>query len=817
MPISANNLTVEDLLRSPDLASSTLGSPDRWPKALLTVVKLMVDSQFPMFVAWGPNLAFLYNDQYSRIMGNKHPAAFGQPFSEVWWEIWSEISPIVDKALAGEATFHENMPLVIERNGFPEHAWFTFCYSPLRISDDEVGGMFCTVTETTVHVLSERRNAFQLKLSDSLASIADPAGVVTTAIRILGEEVNVSRVLFSEINEVERTFLIRQDWTQAGVSSIAGFYRQLDDFESDIIVELSHGRAVLVDDVAKDPRLRHQAATYSRAGIQAFIAIPLVKSGKLRIVLQLHQSQPYHWTEIDLQLAQDMAERSWSAVEHARAQAELRAERDQSRHIFDSMTEGFAIVDADWRILRINAAGLRISRTSSAQVADRNFWSIWPGLAQDSLEACHGGVMLHRQPVTCEQHFALGDEHPSIIELRMYPVPEGGVAIFFRDVTQRKRIIEKLKETDQRKDEFLAMLAHELRNPLAPISAAAELLQSRQIDASEIQQTSEVISRQVNHMTSLVDDLMDVSRVTRGLITLADDMLDVESIVSAAVEQVRPLVDARRHQIQVLVPPSQLWVQGDLKRLVQVLSNLLNNAAKYTPEGGNIEMSARAEDSEVVFVVSDNGIGMPPELIPSAFELFTQAKRSSDRSPGGLGIGLALVKRLVELHGGNVSAESPASGKGSEFTIRLPRVVPNGREASPAVDVSKAPNDSSTLKVLIVDDNVDAAVMLAMLLEAAGHSVSVEHSSEKALERAETERPDVCLLDIGLPDMDGNELARQLRKRSGTACSTLIAVTGYGQDKDREKTAAAGFAHHLVKPVNVPELMTLLSELSQQP
>ncbi|GAA3975051.1 hypothetical protein GCM10022278_35040 [Allohahella marinimesophila] len=782
----------------------------------MTVVRLMVDSHFPMFVAWGPQLAFIYNDQYSRIMGNKHPAAFGEPFQEVWQEIWTDIRPIVKKALAGEATFHENMPLVVDRKGFPEHAWFTFCYSPIEAASGEIGGMFCTVTETTAQVLSERRNAFQLRLTDSLSPIAAPSEIVSSAIRILGQELDVSRVLFSEIDEDERSFLIRQDWTQKGASSVAGFYRHLDDFASDIITDLTLGHSVVVRNVVTDTRTADHASVYEQAGIQAFIAIPLVKSGKLRIVLQLHQNRPYHWTDLDLQLTQDMAGRCWSAVENARAQAELRAQCDRSQHIFDSMTEGFAIVDAEWRILQINAAGLRISEVSDTPVKGRNFWSIWPELSHETLETCHGDVMKLRQPVTCEQNFDFGRELPSIIELRMYPVPEGGVAIFYRDVTQRKRIVERLKEADQRKDEFLAMLAHELRNPLAPISAAADLLQSRQVDPARAQQTSEIISRQVNHMTSLVDDLMDVSRVTRGLISLADEILDAETVVAAAVEQVRPLIEARQHEIEVQVVREQIWVKGDRKRLVQVLSNLLNNAAKYTPEGGRIRISAEAQGTDAVFVVSDNGIGIVPELIPSAFELFTQAKRSSDRSPGGLGIGLALVKRLVELHGGNVDAESQATGEGSVFTVRLPRVQPESNAASHTSEMNQGSNESSALKILVVDDNKDAADMLAMLLEAAGHDVSVEHSSESALTRASTEVPDVCLLDIGLPDMDGNELARQLRAQPGTSKSTLIAVTGYGQERDRQQTTAAGFAHHFVKPVNVSELMSLLASLSPQ-
>ena len=815
MSTTNNIIKVDHLLRTYDWSTCPLDRPDSWPSELKTVVRLMRNSHFPMFVAWGPELRFLYNDEYARLLGNKHPAAFGQSFPNIWQEIWLEIKPIVAKALAGEATFLENLPLVLERKGYREQAWFTFCYSPLEAAAGRIGGMFCTVTETTQQVLIEKRNAFQLRLTDSLSSIAAPVEVVNAALDILGNELNVSRVLFSELDENEQTFLIRQDWTQPGVSSIQGVYDRLDDFASEIIADLTHGHSIVVENVEEDPRTVMNAEVYSNLEIQAFIAIPLVKSGKLRIILHLHQSMPYRWSDIDLQMALDTADRSWSAVEHARAQAELRAERDRSRHIFDSMTEGFAIVDSEWLIVQINAAGLIISGKTGQTVIGNYFWSIWPQLSPKELKECQDGIMLHRRPVTREQSFDFGGSHAKSIELRMYPVPEGGVAIFYRDVSPRKRIIEKLQEADQRKDEFLAMLAHELRNPLAPISAAADLLQGKEVDLLRVRQTSEIISRQVSHMTSLVDDLMDVSRVTRGLINLHEEVLDAEVIISAAIEQVRPLIETRRHYIVVNVPQARIWVQGDRKRLVQVMSNLLNNAAKYTQEGGRIEISVDADDTQAAFTVRDNGIGMAPDLIPNAFDLFTQAKRSSDRSPGGLGIGLALVKRLVELHGGTVAASSKGAGAGSTFVVRLPRVEPAAPPAAQAEEVMGKSVGSSGLRILVVDDNIDAAEMLALLLQAAGHQVSVEHSSGEALKRVRHQVPDVCLLDIGLPDVDGNELAMQIREQPGTADCTLIAITGYGQEKDRQQTAAAGFAHHFVKPVSVSELMALLRQLSK--
>ncbi|RSZ56223.1 PAS domain S-box protein [Massilia atriviolacea] len=392
------------------------------------------------------------------------------------------------------------------------------------------------------------------------------------------------------------------------------------------------------------------------------------------------------------------------------------------------------------------------------------------------------------------------------------------------DITRRKADEEKLRESeerlrqaDRRKDEFLAMLAHELRNPLAPISAAAELLQMARLDDERVRRTSQVIGRQVRHMTSLVDDLLDVSRVTRGMVELDNTPLDAHHIVADAVEQATPLIRARRHHLELHLTPEGAMMQGDRKRLVQVLANVLNNAAKYTPEGGNIRLRTDVRDAQVLIEVADDGIGMAPELVARAFDLFAQAERSSDRSSGGLGLGLALVRSLVELHHGTVTCESAGPGQGSRFTVCLPRLdlTQDRRPVAGAAAAGGLLKQAHSLRIMVVDDNVDAAAMLAMLLEASGHQVSVEHDARRALARARDEVPQVLLLDIGLPDIDGNALARQLRADPCTAGAVLVAVTGYGQGKDREDSLAAGFDHHLVKPVDTTALAAILAASGQ--
>jgi len=379
------------------------------------------------------------------------------------------------------------------------------------------------------------------------------------------------------------------------------------------------------------------------------------------------------------------------------------------------------------------------------------------------------------------------------------------------DITERKVAEEKLREADRRKDEFLAMLAHELRNPLAPIGAAAELLQRMKLDETIIKRTSQIIGRQVGHMTGLIDDLLDVSRVTRGLVELDTGPLDVGAVLHEAVEQVMPLIQTRRHDLALRLPPAGTLVAGDRKRLVQVVANLLNNAAKYTPEDGRLEVASTVDAEGLLCIdVRDNGIGMAPELAARAFELFAQAERSSDRSSGGLGLGLALVKSLVELHGGTVSCESPGQGRGSRFSVCLPLLEPQTSDAAPPRAQLHSPAQPEPLRVMVVDDNVDAAVTLSMLLESGGHRVAVEHDALRALDCARQFRPQACLLDIGLPGIDGLELARRLRALPETAEAMLVAVTGYGQARDRDQILAAGFDHHLVKPIDTGRLYALL-------
>jgi PAS domain S-box-containing protein len=497
------------------------------------------------------------------------------------------------------------------------------------------------------------------------------------------------------------------------------------------------------------------------------------------------------------------------------AQAELRAERDKGQYIFNTMTEGFGLIAPDWTVQQINAEGLRLGNRTAEQVIGKNHWEIWPEAKGFELEALYRRVVETKLPGSLECRNAFSNTENVWLEVRAYPAMDGGLATFFRDISDRKEAEEKLKEADRRKDEFLAMLAHELRNPLAPISAAAELLRITELPPEHVRNTSDIISRQVDHMTGLINDLLDVSRVTTGFVVIAKSEVDIKKVMSEAFEQVRPLIESRHHQFSLQMGGDSFVVAGDHKRLVQVLANLLNNAAKYTPEGGQILVQLDASESAIKLSVSDNGIGMSPELLPRLFQPFSQAKRTSDRAQGGLGLGLTLVKRLVELHGGTVIPESKGENAGSTFTIMLPRLLSKNPEQFALLKSPQqaAPLPSKAIHLLIVDDNVDAAHMLGMYLQAKNYHVTVEHDSYSALELATHGKFDAYLLDIGLPGMDGNELARRLRELPQAKDARMIAITGYGRKFDKESSMEAGFDEYVVKPANPMNLIGLLADL----
>ena len=511
----------------------------------------------------------------------------------------------------------------------------------------------------------------------------------------------------------------------------------------------------------------------------------------------------------------------------ARKQAEAAVEDSELRYrrLFETTHDAILILDASTKkILEANPFIEDLLGYSQAEFVGKELWQL--GLFQDIEESKAAFRELQEQGYIRYERLPLETKDGRKVEVEfvsnVYQMEHRSVIqCNIRDITERSRLerqtheqAEALAELDQRKDEFLAMLSHELRNPLSAIFNALHILRLQGTE-NPIQQKARIImQRQVGQLAHLIDDLLEVSRVITGRIQLHQERLEMRGIVERAIESARPLIDRCKHELSVSLPAEPIWLQGDPTRLEQVVVNLLNNAAKYTYEGGQIWLTAQQEGGEVVLFVRDTGVGIAPELLPRIFDLFTQADRTLDRSQGGLGIGLSLVQRLVELHGGTVEAHSVGLGQGSEFIVRLPALSLASESIAP-IETAKQP--AQTSRVLVVDDNMDAADMLVMMLQMSGHEVQAAYFGQTALEIAVEYQPDVVLLDIGLPDMDGYEVARHLRQQPQTKDVWLIAMTGYGQDSDRQRSQEAGFDHHLVKPVDPEKLQDLLATRAKQP
>jgi signal transduction histidine kinase/CheY-like chemotaxis protein len=381
------------------------------------------------------------------------------------------------------------------------------------------------------------------------------------------------------------------------------------------------------------------------------------------------------------------------------------------------------------------------------------------------------------------------------------------------DITERKRTEQALHEADQRKNDFLATLAHELRNPLAPIRNAVELLRMMGDLQPDQRRATDVIDRQSRALTRLVDDLLDISRITQNRLELRHEPANLATIIEAAVESSRPLIDAGKHEFEVDLPDEAIILLADVTRIAQVVSNLLNNAARYSDQGGRVRLSVRREGAEAVIRVTDTGIGIPPAMLGRVFDMFVQVDGAHERGRGGLGVGLALSRQLVEMHGGRITARSAGSEQGSEFEIRLPIAADLGPSVDAQADLDEAP--TARLRLLIVDDNRDLVDSLSVLLKLMGNEVRMAYDGVEAVTVADAFRPDVVLLDVGLPLRNGYDAARLIRAEPWGREMVLIALTGWGQERDRRRSGEAGFDHHFVKPVDPRSLMNLMAELTK--
>jgi PAS domain S-box-containing protein len=515
-------------------------------------------------------------------------------------------------------------------------------------------------------------------------------------------------------------------------------------------------------------------------------------------------------------------------TDRKRTEEVIKQSEEQVRHFVRHVPAAVAMFDRDMRYLIYSPRWLTDYKLGDQDLVGRSHYDVFPEIPERWKEA-HRRSLAGAVDIHDDDSFVRTDGSTEWLRWELRPWRNarndiGGVIMFTEVITERKRaeeehrrllaqarVAEALREVDRRKDEFLAVLSHELRNPLAPITMAVEIMRLREPRDESIVWARDIIARQTAQLTRLVDDLLDISRITLGKITLNRSALDLRPIVAQAVEAVQPLVTARHHHLAIDMSTEPLPLVGDGARLTQIISNLLNNAARFTAEGGHIVLAARREGRHVVLSVKDDGIGIPPDMRERVFEMFTQLESPGQRKQEGLGIGLALVKRLVAMHDGDIEARSAGVGCGSELVVRLPiaedeRAMGAGA-ASGAGDDVRGPGPE---RILVVDDNVDAAETLSRLLRLSGHEVRVAHDGLAALAAAREMNPDVVLLDIGLPKLDGLEVARSLRARADGRRLLLVAITGFGQSEDRARTAAAGFDHHLTKPVDQKLLQTLM-------
>jgi len=586
------------------------------------------------------------------------------------------------------------------------------------------------------------------------------------------------------------------------------------------------GRPEICRDTWTDPAFEPWREEAMKRGYRSSLALPLLDSGRAfgAITLYARRADAFSPGEVTLleELGSDLAYGITSRrlrIEHALAEETLRESEERFRAAFEQGAIPMSLTTFDGRILRINAAYCQMFGYTEAELQARSFMAF---THPDDLDRTRAGVAS-----------LAGGEQPSFRMEKRYLHKDGRViwgdmccalvpdamgrplymVTHIQDITERKRAEQDLREANRRKDEFLATLAHELRNPLAPIRTGAFLLAQRATADPETRQIHEMIARQAAHMARLVDDLLDISRIEQGRLELRREAVDLGRVAAHAVEACRPLIEAGRHQLVLSVPVGLPKVEADPVRLEQMLCNLLNNACKYTPAGGTIQVAAVREGAEAVLRVRDSGIGLAPEALARVFDLFYQAGQPSERA-GGLGIGLTLVRRLAELHGGSVLAASDGPGQGSEFMLRLPALPPAPPAPAPA-ESSRGNGDGRQRHVLIIDDDLNVRMTSEMLLKAMNYQVTVAATGEKGIEKAKALRPEIAIIDLGMPGLDGLEVAARIRAELGSAIF-LVALTGYSRESDFANTRAAGFDRHLVKSGDPRELLHLLEEISAE-
>jgi PAS domain S-box-containing protein len=715
--------------------------------------------------------------------------------------------------------------------------------SPIRDASNEIVGASKVARDISRRKALEARERFLVELDDAVRQLSEAEAITLAAARALGEHLDVNRCAYATVEEDGDTFQLTGNYTN-GVDSIVGRYR-FRQFGEECLRLMRAGEPYVVADSDSDPRITGpDRVSYSLTAIRAVICVPILKEGRFVAAMAVHTVAPRAWQPGEVELVQRVAGRCWESIERARVtERERLARRDAELQkgllysLFMQAPTLIAVLRGPNHVIELaNPPICESWGHAEADLINRPLWDALPELRDQVFRSLLDEVYKTGVPY-------VGKETPVTLTRRgrgtetfyfnfvysPFQNAEGsieGIFVIASDVTEQvlarnqlNDLREAAESANRAKDEFLAMLGHELRNPLSPILTALQLMRLRDSDGLERERT--VIERQVSHLTRLVDDLLDVSRIARGKVELKEEIVEIAEVVARAIETASPLFEQRTHILDVDIPRRGLPVKGDSMRLSQVVANLATNAAKYTPAGGRITIRAAEEQGEVVLRVRDTGIGIAADVLPHVFDLFVQERQAIDRSHGGLGLGLTIVRNLLVRHGGTVSAHSDGPGTGSEFVVRLPKAAQapasENRQAVAPVPEPAAVLAAGSLKILVVDDSVDGADMLSMALSAKGYDTRVANDAPAALRIAAEFRPAVAFLDIGLPVMDGYELAARLRELPDLNGLRLIALTGYGQESDRQRTREAGFQHHLVKPVDLLAIETVLGEVMSKP
>jgi PAS domain S-box-containing protein len=665
--------------------------------------------------------------------------------------------------------------------------------------------------------MTDARLEILFALAAETQRLTDPDALMTTSARMLAEHLEVDRCAYAEIED-EDLFVITGDYTR-GVPSIVGRW-PIAAFGAECERCMRENVPYVIDDVDTDPRAGAELLAYRQTMIQAVICVPLHKGGRLTAAMAVHQKTARHWRTSEIELVLTVVERCWESLERARVTRGL--EETASR--LELTLEAAKLGDWTWEpgddMVTFSSRAAEIFGIPPGR---HTTWTRMQAMLHDddrdvTARAVERAVAERSQyDVTYRVRRPTGDEVWVSAKGRAHYDAAGTAISMYgvvQDVTEGKRLQQELErraaelaEADRKKDDFIALLAHELRNPLAPVRTALQVMRLAAGDAVAIERARAIMDRQLGHMVRLIDDLLDASRIGRNKLFLQRGRVVLADAVGHAVEASAPAIEAGGHELEVRLPSSPVVLDADLTRLAQIFGNLLSNSARYTERGGRIRLVAEREGVEVVVRVEDNGIGIPADALPRVFDMFAQLDRRQEKAGGGLGIGLALVRGLVEGHGGTVVARSEGVGRGSVFEVRLPVMAEDRREAEGEPTMAAA----TRKRVLVADDSADGAELMGELLHLLGHEAHIVHDGDEAVAAAERLRPDLILMDIGMPRMDGLEATRRIRAEPWGAAIRIVALTGWGQDADRERSRQAGCNGHLVKPVSRALLLDALA------